>query len=58
MAAQFKNRFILIFQLKGDSMLQIRTDKMMSPYIKNIAEDDLCTKGHVPKYNYVPNYTG
>jgi hypothetical protein len=42
----------------GDVMLQIRTDKMLAPFIPNVSEDEICTKGPVPKYNYVPNYTG
>ena len=39
-------------------MLQLRTDKLLSPFIANISEDETCTMGPVPKYNYVPNYTG
>ena len=42
----------------GDVLLQIRTDKLLSPFIANISEDETCSKGPVPKYNYVPNYTG
>ena len=42
----------------GDVMLQIRTEKLLPPFIANISEDETCSKGPVPKYNYVPNYTG
>lgn len=45
-------------QIKGDSILQIRCDKMLSPFIENVADDEICRQGPVPKYNYATNNTG
>jgi hypothetical protein len=40
----------------GDAVLQIRTSKMLPPFVGS--DDDTVRSGHVPKFNYVPNYSG
>lgn len=45
-------------QTLGDTVLQIRCDEMLSPFIQNYLEDEICQQGHVPLWNYATQLSG
>ena len=48
----------IIFQILGDTIVQVRCDKMLSPFVDNVADDEVCQSGPVPQYKYNLAFTG
>lgn len=44
------------FQITGDSIVQVRCEKMLPAFIDR--EDEICTHGHVPQWNFAPQMNG